>query len=52
MKTKETIIKQLENLGVQSYSAVMVHASMRKIGKLEGGADILIDALLEILGPQ
>ncbi|PCI77595.1 MAG: hypothetical protein COB20_07735 [SAR86 cluster bacterium] len=52
MNTKETIIKQLEKLGLQNYSAVMVHTSMRKVGKLEGGANALIDALLQTLGPQ
>lgn len=48
MNVKETIIEQLKNLGLQNYSAVMVHASMRKVGKAEGGAD----ALLQMLEPQ
>ena len=48
MNAKETIIKQLKNLGLQNYSAVMVHTSMRKVGKVEGGAD----ALLQTLEPQ
>lgn len=51
MNTKETIIKHLEKLGLQNYSTVMVHTSMRKVGKIEGGADTLIDALLQTLGP-
>lgn len=29
----------------------MVHASVRKIGPLEGGADALLDALIQALGP-
>lgn len=52
MNTKETIIKQLETLGLQNYSALMVHTSMRKVGKIAGGGDALIDALLQALGPQ
>lgn len=52
MYSIESIVRQLEDLGLQNYSAVMVHSSMRKIGKLEGGAEALIDALVEALGPQ
>jgi len=52
MNTKEIIIKQLKNLGLQNYSTVMVHSSMRSVGKLDGGADTLIDALLHTLGAQ
>ncbi len=52
MNKKENIIEQLKNLGLQKYSAVMVHTSMRKVGKIEGGADALIDALLQTLGAQ
>lgn len=52
MNNKEVIVSQLESLGLQNYSAVMVHTSMRQIGKLDGGGDSLIDALLQTLGPE
>jgi len=52
LNTKETVIEQLQNLGLPAYSTVMAHISMRKVGKLEGGADTLINALLQTLGPQ
>ena len=30
----------------------MVHASLRKVGPIQGGADALLDALIETLGPR
>ncbi len=51
MHTRKTIITELEKLGLQNYPAVMIHTSMRKVGEIEGGADTLIDALLQTLGP-
>ena len=39
-------------LGVQAGDTLMIHASLRKVGKLDGGADALIDALLASVGPD
>jgi aminoglycoside N3'-acetyltransferase len=49
---RETLIRQLRELGVRRGSPLMVHASLRRIGPIEGGADALLDALLEVLGPE
>jgi aminoglycoside N3'-acetyltransferase len=51
MSTKEEIAKQLRKLGLQNYSAVMLYTSMRKIGKVESGADALIDLCFRHLEP-
>lgn len=45
------LLQQLRAIGVHAGDTLMVHASLRKIGKLEGGADALIDALLTAVGP-
>jgi len=47
MLTKNDILKQLECFKEAKGKPVMVHTSLRSIGKIEGGADTLIDALKE-----
>ena len=37
---------QLKRLGLRQGDVVMTHASMRKVGKVEGGAKTLIEAQL------
>ena len=47
MYTKEKIIEQLVQMGVPKDRPVLVHSSLRSVGKTENGADGLIDALAE-----
>lgn len=49
---RATLADQLTRLGVQPASLLMVHASLRKLGPIDGGADALLDALLQALGPR
>jgi aminoglycoside N3'-acetyltransferase len=49
---RATLADQLTRLGVQPASSLMVHASLRKIGPIDGGAEALLDALIETLGPR
>lgn len=49
--SRAKIATQLKNLGLYAGDVVMTHASMRRLGKLEGGARGLIDAQLEAVGP-
>lgn len=44
---KEDLINDLKNAGLTPDSAVMVHSSMKAIGKVEGGADTVVDAFME-----
>jgi aminoglycoside N3'-acetyltransferase len=46
------IVGQLRALGVPAGVPLMLHASLRRIGSIEGGADTLLDALCECLGPR
>lgn len=48
--TKEALVRDLKNLGIGSGDLLNVKASIRSIGEVEGGADTLIDALLEVVG--
>jgi aminoglycoside N3'-acetyltransferase len=46
------LLRQLKTLGVGSFDVLMVHASLRKVGPVVGGADSLLGALLETLGQK
>jgi aminoglycoside N3'-acetyltransferase len=52
MVTRATVVKQLRTLGVRPSDLLMVHASLRRIGPVEGGAQGLIAALEEAAGPD
>jgi aminoglycoside N3'-acetyltransferase len=52
MIDRAALVSQLEDLGVPAGGPLMVHASLRKVGAIEGGADTRLDALIECLGPQ
>jgi len=46
-----TIVDDLRALGLEEGDQVVVHSSLRAVGPVEGGADTVVDALLEVLGP-
>jgi aminoglycoside N3'-acetyltransferase len=46
------IVADLRRLGVREGDVLMVHASLRKIGPVEGGAAAVLDALDEAVGPR
>ena len=43
MFTKEEIIQQLRAMRAPQNSVVLMHSSLRSIGKVEGGAEALLD---------
>jgi aminoglycoside 3-N-acetyltransferase len=45
MHTKESLMKQLEELHVDRLGTVLMHSSMKSLGEVEGGADTVLDAL-------
>jgi len=49
---KEDIKVALRKLGLKKGDSVGVHSSLRSFGHVEGGADAVIDALLEIVGEE
>jgi aminoglycoside N3'-acetyltransferase len=46
-----TLVQQLRALGVRDGDSLMLHASLRRIGPVEGGAAGVIAALEEAVGP-
>jgi len=49
---KEDIVRGLGELGLRSGDVVLVHSSLSSFGYVEGGADAVIDALLDAVGPE
>ena len=49
---QEQLAADLDALGVAAGSTVLVHCSMSALGRIAGGADALLDALLSSLGAE
>lgn len=49
---KNDITDGLRHLGLRRGSIIMVHSSLSSFGHVDGGADTVIDALLEAVGPE
>ncbi len=49
-RTKNDLMEDLIKIGIQSGDAVLVHASLSRIGYLEEGPKTLVDALIEVVG--
>lgn len=52
MWMKNQLLDRFRRVGVQSRDVVLVHSALRRLGPVEGGADTVIDALLEAAGPE
>ena len=52
MQTKASVKADLQQLGVRGGQILMVHSSLRKIGYVLGGAQSVVQALIEMLGPD
>ncbi len=52
MRTKQQLLTAFRNAGLSAGDTVLVHSSLRTLGPVEGGADTVIDALIETLGPD
>ncbi|MEA3365278.1 MAG: AAC(3) family N-acetyltransferase [Candidatus Hydrogenedentes bacterium] len=49
--TQDGILRGLEELGIRRGEILYVHSSLSAFGHVDGGADSVIDALLESVGP-
>lgn len=49
---REEIVDGLRGLGLIEGMAVEVHSSLSSLGWVDGGADTVIEALMEVVGPQ
>ena len=50
--TKADIMRTLTQLGIQPGDLVLFHSSLKSMGHVEGGAQTVIDAFLEQVGPE
>jgi len=50
--TREAITHALRSLGVRGGDGLMFHASLSAFGEVEGGAEAVVDALLDAVGPE
>ncbi len=50
--TREDIAFAVKSLGVVEGDIIVVHSSLSSLGCVDGGADTLIDAFIEVLGPN
>jgi aminoglycoside 3-N-acetyltransferase len=50
--TCNDLIRDFKTLGIQSGDLLLVHSSLSTLGWVEGGAETVIRALLETLGPE
>jgi aminoglycoside 3-N-acetyltransferase len=50
--TRSMLTKDLRQLGVAGSDTVMLHVSVKAIGWVVGGPDVVIQALLEVLGTE
>mgnify|MGYP003877520601 CR=1 FL=1 len=50
--TRGHIVEELRRLGLGEGDVIQVHSSLSSFGYVEGGADAVVDALLELVGPE
>jgi aminoglycoside 3-N-acetyltransferase len=48
--TRSKLVEDLKKLGVSSGDVIMFHASVKSVGWIVGGPDMVIQALLDVLG--
>ena len=49
--TRDSLAADLRKLGVGAGQHILLHASLRSLGWVEGGATAVVDALCDVLGP-
>ncbi len=52
MLNRESIAVRLGELGLRAGAGVMVHSSLRSFGRVEGGAQTVVRALMDVLTPD
>ncbi len=51
-RTRASLVADLQRLGVEPGSTLLVHSSLGSLGWVVGGAGTVIQALLDVLGPE
>jgi aminoglycoside 3-N-acetyltransferase len=50
--TRSRLAEDLRELGLADGDTVMIHAAFSRVGKVLGGPDTLVDAVLDVIGPD
>ncbi|SDO38007.1 aminoglycoside 3-N-acetyltransferase [Paenibacillus sp. yr247] len=48
--TKQSLVDSFRRLGIHTGTRLVIHSSLRSLGPVEGGAETVLDALLECIG--
>jgi aminoglycoside 3-N-acetyltransferase len=49
---RSDLVQGFRAVGLSAGQVVLVHSAMRTFGEIDGGADTVVDALLEVVGPR
>jgi len=49
--THEQLVEVFKALGLRCGNSLVIHSSLSSLGQVAGGADTVLDALLEVIGP-
>jgi len=50
--TRSSLAADLRAIGLAPGDAVLVHAALRRVGPIIGGADTILDAMRDVVGPE
>ncbi len=50
--TKESLKRDFSRIGIKDGDTIMFHSSLSRLGDVQGGAETVIDALLEVVGKE
>jgi aminoglycoside N3'-acetyltransferase len=50
--SRRSLVEDLHRLGVRPGDCVMLHSSLSSLGRVEGGAPMVVEAFLDALGPE
>lgn len=50
--TKTDLIADFKKIGIGPGASLMLHSSCKKVGQIVGGPEMIIEGLLEVLGPK
>ena len=49
-KSYETLVNDFKNIGIKAGDVLVVHSSLKSMGNVDGGAETVINALIDVLG--
>lgn len=49
MYTKQQLMQHMADMGIDPKGTLLIHSSMKSIGEVEGGADTVLDAIIEYM---